>query len=35
MIDIPKYRANVEDLFSYGGNEALVVQPGRHAPIVE
>jgi hypothetical protein len=34
VLDNPKYRGQVEYLFSYGGKEIHVVQPGRHTPIV-
>jgi site-specific DNA recombinase len=33
-LDNPKYCGQVEYLFSYGGKEVHVVQPGRHEAIV-
>jgi site-specific DNA recombinase len=35
VLDNPKYRGQVEYLFSYGGKEVHVMQAGRHAPIVK
>ena len=35
VLDNPKYRGQVEYLFSYGGKEVHVVQPGRHTAILE
>jgi DNA invertase Pin-like site-specific DNA recombinase len=34
VLDNPKYRGQVEYLFSYRGKEVHIVQPGRHTPII-